>query len=99
MSDLASVRDFHDALARGEEELLPDAVVGRLLDGESPVRVWREHRGQSLRGLARLAGLSAAYLSEIESGVKSPSVRTLQALATALGVSLDDLAPAPAPAG
>lgn len=87
----AAVRRFHAELAAGEEELLPDAMVARLLEGESPIRVWRDHRGLSLRALAGRAGVSPGYLSEIESGVKSPSVKTLQALAAELGAELDDL--------
>ena len=43
-----------------DQEAIPDAVVGRLLDGENPVRVWREYRGLSLRSLAERAGISAS---------------------------------------
>jgi DNA-binding Xre family transcriptional regulator len=78
-----------DALFGGEH--IPAAVVDRLADGEAPVRVWREHRGLSLRALAAKAGISAAMLSEIENGKKEGSVRTLAALARALGLDLDDL--------
>jgi DNA-binding Xre family transcriptional regulator len=78
-----------DALFGGEH--IPAAVVDRLADGETPVRVWREHRGLSLRALAAKAGISAAMLSEIENGKKEGSVRTLAALARALGLDLDDL--------
>jgi DNA-binding Xre family transcriptional regulator len=78
-----------DALFGGEH--IPAAVVDRLADGEAPVRVWREHRGLSLRALAAKAGISGAMLSEIENGKKEGSVRTLAALARALGLDLDDL--------
>jgi DNA-binding Xre family transcriptional regulator len=78
-----------DALFGGEH--IPAAVVDRLADGEAPLRVWREHRGLSLRALAAKAGISAAMLSEIENGKKEGSVRTLAALARALGLDLDDL--------
>jgi DNA-binding Xre family transcriptional regulator len=80
-----------DALFGGEH--IPAAIVDRLAEGEAPVRVWREHRGLSLRGLAEKAGISAAMLSEIENGKKEGSVRTLAGLARALGVDLDDLVP------
>jgi transcriptional regulator with XRE-family HTH domain len=62
-----------------------------LAEGEVPVRVWREYRGFSLRGLAEKAGISAAMLSEIETGKKDGSVRTLAALARVFGLDLDDL--------
>ncbi|MEQ8405767.1 MAG: helix-turn-helix transcriptional regulator [Oceanicaulis sp.] len=89
--DLDAVRRFRSALASGEEELLPDSVVERILNHESPIRVWREHRGLSLRALAAKASLSPAYLSEIETGKKSAGLGALKALAGALGVQVDDL--------
>jgi DNA-binding XRE family transcriptional regulator len=63
----------------------------RLLEGESPVKVWREKRGQSQRKLAAAAGVSAAYLGEIETGRKPGSAATLARLANALQVKIDDL--------
>ena len=55
--DAAAVARFRARLAAGEEELVPAAVVDRLLAGESPVRVWREHRGLTQSGLARASGV------------------------------------------
>src|SRR5690606_40899408 len=43
--------------------------------------------------LARAAGMSAPYLSEIETGKKDGTFRTMAAIARVLSVSLDDLAP------
>jgi DNA-binding Xre family transcriptional regulator len=84
---------IEDAVAGGEA--VPVALVDRLSSGESPVRVWREHRGLSLRALAARAALSPALLSEIENGKKEGSIKSLAALARALGVDLDDLVPWP----
>lgn len=73
-------------LARLQEanaERVPAAVVRRLAAGETPLRVWREHRGLSLRGLAATAGISPAMLSEMETGKKEGSGRTLLSLARA----------------
>lgn len=58
---------------------LPVELVERLLAGESPVRIWREQRGMTQRALAEAAGVSPAYLSEIESGAKPGSAATLRA--------------------
>jgi DNA-binding XRE family transcriptional regulator len=82
---------IEDAVLGGEH--IPSAIVDRLAKGEQPVRVWREYRGLSLRTLAEKAGISAAMLSEIEHAKKEGSVRTLSALAGALGLDLDDLVP------
>jgi transcriptional regulator with XRE-family HTH domain len=48
----------------------------------------RKQRGLSLRALAGLCGLSANTISLVERGKTSPSVATLNRLATALGVSM-----------
>lgn len=79
-------------IAAGRDELVPSAMLDRLLDGENAVRVWRQHRGMNARELAAAAGLSAAYLSEIETGRKAPGLAALRKLAAALRVDLDDLA-------
>jgi DNA-binding Xre family transcriptional regulator len=76
-----------------DQPSVPDAVLGRLLDGESPLRVWREQRGLTLRGLAARTELGASTLSEIETGATEGSVRALRRIATALDVSIDDLIP------
>jgi DNA-binding XRE family transcriptional regulator len=76
------------------EERVPIEVVDRLLAGESPIRVWREFRKMTLDQLGAAAGLSKGYLSDLENGKRAGPVETLQALARALRVSLDELAPA-----
>ncbi len=63
----------------------------RLLDGESPVKVWREKRGRSQRELATAAGMSAGYLADIETGRKPGSAAALARLAKALQVQIEDL--------
>jgi DNA-binding XRE family transcriptional regulator len=92
--DAAAAHDVLARIAAGEEELVPADVVDRLLEGGHPVRVWRDHRGMTGRALAQAAGISPAYLSEIEHGRKAPSLATLRRLADVLNVDLDDLAPA-----
>jgi hypothetical protein len=49
---------------------LPAELAWRLLGGEHPVRIWREHRGLSASGLAKLAGVQQSYVSEIETRKK-----------------------------
>lgn len=91
---LAEVRGFdaaRQALATGEEELVPAEVVDRLLDGDNPVRVWREHRGLSAADLAKACGVTAAAISQIESGKRKSSVSLLKKIARALKVDLDTL--------
>lgn len=71
---------------------IPGEVVERELQSGSAVLAWREHRGLSQAQLAGKAGISKAYLSQIETGVRRGSLRALKALARALDVPLDVLA-------
>src|SRR3954454_22916007 len=51
----------------------------------------RQARGLSLRGLAEVLGVSPSLISQVETGRAKPSVNTLYALASELGISLDVL--------
>ena len=51
----------------------------------------RESAGLSLRTLADQIGFSASFLSQAENGVVSPSINSLEKMASALGVTLADL--------
>ena len=59
--------------------------------GENRVRVWREHRGLTVKALADKAGVTAAYLSQVETGKRDGTLGTYRKLAGALGVTLDEL--------
>ena len=89
--DLHDSKAFEEKLARGEDEVVPAEVVERLVGGESPVKVWREHRGLTQEDLGEKVGLSGSYLSQTESGKREGTVRVYTALARALGVDVDDL--------
>lgn len=82
-------------LVAGEDETIPAALVDRLGAGESPLRVWRDHRGLSQQALADLAGVSKSYVCQLEAGTRSGAIGTLRALAGALRVDVDDLSPWP----
>ena len=55
------------------------------------LRQARAARGLSLRRLAEILGVSPSLISQVETGRAKPSVNTLYALATELGISLDTL--------
>lgn len=55
------------------------------------LRLARKHAGESVRGLARRAGVSPSLVSQIELGRVQPSVGTLYTISNLLGLSLDDL--------
>jgi transcriptional regulator with XRE-family HTH domain len=59
------------------------------------IREERTKRKISLRGLARDVGVSASLISQIETGKCRPSVSTLYAITTALGVSIENVFSSP----
>lgn len=65
-----------------DDPLVLDRIGARLRDE-------RVRAGISQRELARRLGLSASLISQLESGQSKPSVGTLYAIVTELGVSLD----------
>ena len=73
MSEIQHARDLPSEL---------DAIGDRL-------REERVKAGISQRELARRLGLSASLISQLESGLSKPSVGTLYAIVTELGLSLD----------
>jgi hypothetical protein len=75
----------------GRDDALPVAFYRRIRSGEHPLRVWREYRDIGLNTLARKAGVSSSYLSEIETGSKPGSAVTLKKLAEALSIDMDEL--------
>lgn len=50
------------------------------------LRVLREKDGHTLSSLARHSGVSLSYLSQLESGVRKPSVAVIAKLAQSLNV-------------
>lgn len=55
------------------------------------LREIRERRGLTQMELSQLAGVSQSVISSIENECVSPTVRVLQKLAKALGVSVSEL--------
>jgi len=90
-ADAEAVRAFRRKLDAGDEELLPAEMVNRILEGESAIRVWRDHRGLTSAALAAKAGVGQGFLSQIETGKREGTVETLRKIAQALNVTIDDL--------
>lgn len=70
---------------------IPATVAHAILDGEHPVKAWREQRGLTQEVLAEQAGISKAYLCQIETRKRVGAMKTLKAVAKALAVSVDEL--------
>jgi DNA-binding XRE family transcriptional regulator len=95
---LQDVQDYDSAkaaLERGDEESVPAEVIYAILDGENPIKVWREYRGMSQQETAEQVGISVPYLSQLETNKRKGSIDVLTALAHVLRVSLDSIVPSP----
>lgn len=88
--DLEDLKAVQDHLAN-PGEAFPSEVVKRLIDGDSPLRVFRQWRGLSQSALAAASGVSRVQIIDIEAGRATGSVATLKKLAAALDLTVDDL--------
>ena len=70
---------------------MPRNPADRLHDVGEFIRLQRENAQQSIRDLARAAGVSNPYLSQIERGIRKPSADILQQIARALEISAETL--------
>jgi DNA-binding XRE family transcriptional regulator len=89
---LDDITAYDQAVAADEEEI-PHTVVKRLVEGESPIKVWRTYRGLAQEQLAERTGLSQSYLAMLEKGERKGTVKVLRRIAEALEVDMDDLCP------
>jgi DNA-binding XRE family transcriptional regulator len=92
---LADVGAYDAAKARiesGGDELIPLEIAERRVAGETVLKIWREYRGLTQEGLAKLSKVSRPMIAAIEARHKTGGVATLKKLAVALKVDLDHLA-------
>jgi DNA-binding XRE family transcriptional regulator len=84
---LVPLHDYRAMSGNNPANDLPDTVLDELTARQQhPVKILREHRGMTQAQLAKEAGLSRPYLTEIETGKKDGSIRAMKALAEALQV-------------
>ncbi|GGI92728.1 transcriptional regulator [Saccharopolyspora subtropica] len=72
-------------------ERVDKAVNKAVSDLGSYIRAQRNNAQISLRQLAKLAGVSNPYLSQVERGLRKPSAEILQQIAKALRISAEAL--------
>lgn len=92
---LQDIRDFDSAKAaieKGEQELILSTITFSILDGNNPIKVWRNYRGLSQQQLAGAIGISTGYLSQLEKNKRTGTMEVLLSIAKALDITLDDIA-------
>lgn len=80
-----------DAAISEDEESIPFDMLKRLMDGDNPLKVWREHRGLTQIELSTQAGVAQSTIAQIETGQRTGTVTMLKKLANVLAIDLDDL--------
>jgi DNA-binding XRE family transcriptional regulator len=93
---LEALEDKLDLIAieenkKDSSERFPLEFVEQLASGKNRVKAYREYRKYSQTKLAKLAGVSKQYISQIETGERAGSTKTMKKIAKALKVDLDDL--------
>jgi DNA-binding XRE family transcriptional regulator len=92
--DLADIAAYHRIkadIAAGRDELIPSEFADRIIEGESPLRIYRDYRGLTQTALAAASGVNRVQIADIEARRKSGSIDTIRKLAEALRVTIDDL--------
>jgi DNA-binding XRE family transcriptional regulator len=74
------------AFLKSPRETFPDAVLAAILEGASPLKALREHRGLTQAALAKASATSAVYISQIERGERQAGRKLLAKLSRALGI-------------
>ena len=83
LEDIQAYDREKEKLAQGAK-LIPAELTFRILDGDNPIKVWREYRHLSQQQLAQKSNISKAYLSQLETGKRRGSAKVLKALAERL---------------
>lgn len=89
---LVPLHDYREMTSSDGQKDLPDEILDELAARQqSPVKIMRKHRGFTQAQLAKKAGISRPYLTEIETGKKDGSIRAMKAIAEVLKVSVGSL--------
>ena len=91
LEDVEDAAACAEAVANDDGVRFPASVAMAMADGMHPVQAWRKHKGLTTQALADAAGVSKPYVSQIESGKRKGTTKTLKALADALGVPVGAL--------
>lgn len=75
------------------EEYIPVAILDSILAGESSLRAWRKYRGMTQKQLAERLSITPVYVSDLELGNCKGPMSIWRKLASALDVSLEEIAP------
>ena len=89
---IPSDEELYDAAKAADDGTRLSAdMVSRLVEGENPIKVWREFRGMTQEGLATACGVTSDYIGMVERGARHASRKLISRMAAVLDCDRDDL--------
>ena len=85
--DAADVLVYREA----REESFPESLVDALVNGDHPIKVYRNYRQLTQQELADRIGKSKPYIAKLEAGERTGTIDVLARIAEVLEVDLDQL--------
>ena len=89
--DIRNIEEHLSAIKQESEITVPGEITFAILEGIHPVRAWREYKKIKIKDLAAQVGISPAYLSQIETGKRNPTIDTLKGIAGKLNIEVEML--------
>jgi len=84
--------DYLNLIPEDEDATVPQEVVGLIIKkGMNLVKAWRTYLGFTQRDVTKRAGISQAALSQMEKNTNELRTTTLEKLARAMGISVEQL--------
>jgi DNA-binding XRE family transcriptional regulator len=92
LEDAEDICTIREAIS-SDEEKIPFELVKKEMNGENPVKIYREYRGLTQQQLANKSGVNRVYITQIENGKKPGSVNAYKALSKTLNIDMEILIP------
>jgi len=90
--ELNEAKNIMSRVDAGFESLIPAEIVNDIIDNNThPVKAWRKYRKMTAENLAKKAGISRAYVTQIETRKRNGTIKVLSKLALALDTGIDAL--------
>lgn len=75
-----------------QDKTIPHEVVALMVDqGMSIFKAWRAYKQLTQQAIAQHMGVAQSAIARIESGKHEPTISTLRAYASALGITIEQL--------
>lgn len=88
LEELEDIHAYNNIKAEGQESF-PIAIVEKLVQGEeSKIKIFREYRSYNLTNLAKVLGISEAYLSQIENQKRKGNIDLYKKIAQTLDIEV-----------